>query len=372
MNVLLIGSGGREQALAWKILQSPRLNKLYVTIAPERLGLLLADKKAIQSIAIAETDVIALVKFACENMIDLVIIGPEQPLAAGLSDALRKNGVAVFGPSQAAAEIETSKAFAKQFMARHHIPTARFAICNDLSTAVAHLDEINYPIVIKASGLAAGKGVFLPQTISEAKEIARQLLVGHTLGSAGSEIVIEERLEGEEVSLLAFSDGRTLQVMPPVRDHKRLLDDNQGPNTGGMGAYSPVAGCDAQWAAGIATTILQPVINALHTEDRTFVGVLYAGLIVTTSGAQVIEFNARFGDPETQVLMRLLDSDLLTICEACAQQRLAEIKINWKNHSAACVVLAAKGYPEKPEIDQPIAGLNNPPAEISRSGAQRK
>ncbi len=358
MQILLIGAGGREQALAWKILQSPQLTKLYITAQQEQINFLFA-KKPVQTVAISETDSEALVAFARTNAIDLVIIGPEKPLAVGISDALSKAGIRVFGPSQAAAEIETSKSFAKNFMQRHHIPTARFAVFNNFAKATRYLDEISYPIVIKASGLAAGKGVFLPESIAEAKNILQQLLQEKTLGTAGAEILIEERLSGPEVSLLAFSDGVTVLPMLPARDHKRLFDNNQGPNTGGMGAFAPVPECDTQWIVKTTKEILQATIDGLRAEGRPFVGVLYAGLMLTERGPHVIEFNARFGDPETQVLMCLLDSDILTIATACATQRLSEISIQWKKGAAVGVVLAAKGYPDKPEQGKLIAGLDS-------------
>jgi phosphoribosylamine--glycine ligase len=361
MNVLLIGSGGREHAIAWKILQSPRVKKLYLTTTNASPIFLKQEFKNTEIItaAISETDISQFVNFASNNKIDLVIIGPEIPLAAGVSDALNKAGIAVFGPSQAAAQIETSKAFAKDFMARHNIPTARHAVFKNFATAINNVQKIHYPIVIKASGLAAGKGVFLPDSPSEIEEILRQIMVEHSLGSAGNEVIIEERLQGEEVSLLAFSDGVTVKAMPTARDHKRLLENNEGPNTGGMGVYAPVPGYSSADIDHWTATILQPTIDGLRAENKPFVGVLYAGLMLTAQGPRVLEFNCRFGDPETQVLLPLLDSDLIYIMEACVEQRLAQREIKWKNQSAVCVVLAAEGYPDQPKKGDVINGLEN-------------
>lgn len=359
MNILIIGSGGREHALAWKILQSPRVKKLYLTTTNASPIFLQQEFKHVEIITapIAETDPDTLINFAQEKKIDLVVIGPEKPLALGISDAFHKTGIPVFGPTQAAAQIETSKTFAKDFMVRHNIPTARYASFNDCAAALSYLNTIDYPIVIKAAGLAAGKGVFLPDSNTEAEDIVREVMLDHTLGDAGAEIIIEERLQGEEVSLLAFSDGVTVKAMPLARDHKRLGENNTGPNTGGMGAYAPVTLYSATQIKQWTETILQATINSLRNEGKPFVGILYAGLMLTNDGAKVLEFNARFGDPETQVLMPLLDSDLIDVLEACIEQRLNNFAIKWKNASAVCVVLAAEGYPEKPKTGEIISGL---------------
>jgi phosphoribosylamine--glycine ligase / phosphoribosylformylglycinamidine cyclo-ligase len=368
MNVLLVGSGGREHAIAWKLAQSPRLSRLW--IAPGNPGTALIG----ENIPLAVDDVSGLVQFAHQNAVDLVVIGPEAALAAGLSDALRAAGVAVFGPSQAAAQIETSKSFSKRFMQRHGISTACFAVFHELEPALKHLNEIDYPVVIKASGLAAGKGVILPVNKREAEKAVREMLLDGRFGGAGEEIVIEERLEGEEVSLLAFSDGLTLAVMPPAQDHKRLLDNDLGPNTGGMGAYAPAPACPPALQEQVLKNVLQPTIDGLRNEKMPFVGVLYAGLILTTEGPRVLEFNARFGDPETQVILPLLDSDLLAVFEACTQQKLAEILPQWKNLSAACVVVASGGYPEKSIPPAVITGLDTVLAncQIFHAGTCRK
>ncbi len=366
MKILLVGSGGREHALAWKILSSPRLTKLFVTstnASPFLLQQQYGDKIA-PPVKIAEDNIHELTQFAVQEKIDSVIIGGETPLAAGLSDALIKAGIPAFGPTQAAAQIEASKAFAKDFMTRHQIPTARYQTFTNLSNALHHVRTIDYPVVIKASGLAAGKGVFLPETLTETESILQELLQQHTLGAAGNEIVIEERLQGEEVSLLAFTDGYTVKVMPPARDHKRLLDNNQGPNTGGMGAYAPATTiCPPVLQTELTKTILEPAINGLRAEGKLFVGVLYAGLMLTTHGPRVIEFNCRFGDPETQVLLPLLDSDLLTIVKACTEGNLADCAVNWKNTHAVCVILASQDYPQKSATGFSINGLTTCDAE---------
>jgi phosphoribosylamine---glycine ligase len=352
MNVLIVGSGGREHALAWKVAQSPRCTRVYV--APGNAG-------TAENVPIRAEDTDALVAFARENKIELVLVGPEAPLAAGLADALRAAGVRVFGPSRAAAQIEASKAFAKAFMTRYHIPTARYATFADFYQAIGYLLEVDYPVVIKASGLAAGKGVILPTCADEAEAALRQLMLEREFGAAGDEVVIEERLSGEEVSVLAFTDGCTVKPMPPAQDHKRLRDGDEGPNTGGMGAFAPAPICPPSLVEEITRTILQPAVDGLRAEGRPFVGVLYAGLMLTPAGPRVLEFNCRFGDPETQVILPLLDSDLLDVCEACAAGRLAEVDVRWKEGAAACVVLAAEGYPRKYAKGREIFGLESAP-----------
>lgn len=358
MNILLIGSGGREHALAWKILQSPCLTQLYTTATNGSVLVLNKNSaKPITAIDIAENDHAALIQFAKENNIDIAVIGGETQLANGLSDKFLAASIKVFAPTQAAAQIETSKSFAKDFMLRHNIPTARYEIFNHYDAAINYINSVDYPVVIKASGLAAGKGVFLPTTVQEAETVLHQLFVEQTLGAASDEVVIEERLHGPEVSLLAFSDGATVKPMPPARDHKRLLDHDQGPNTGGMGVFAPVPNITAEQINEWTQTILQPTIDGLREENKPFVGVLYAGLMLTDKGAKVLEFNCRFGDPETQVLMPLLETDLIDVMEACTSQELDQCEIKWKHQSAVCVVLAAKGYPEKAQTGDAITGI---------------
>ncbi len=370
MKVLIVGSGGREHALAWKVAQSPRLTQLF--IAPGNAGAY--GLRATHHAPISDEDIPALVGLAKDQAIDLALIGPEVPLALGLADELRAMEVRVFGPSRLAAEIESSKAFAKAFMARHAIPTARFAVFTDFYQAIGHLLTIEYPVVIKASGLAAGKGVILPECADDAEAALRAIMLEKEFGAAGDEVIIEERLNGEEVSLLAFTDGVTVKVMPPAQDHKRLLDGDAGPNTGGMGAYAPAPICPPALTEELARTILQPTVDGLRAEGRPFVGVLYAGLMLTPEGPRALEFNCRFGDPETQALMPLLDSDLLDIAEACADGRLAEVDIKWKEGAAACVVIASEGYPGQYPSGRMIHGLNTPPenAAIFHAGTKRE
>ncbi len=350
LKILIVGSGGREHAIAWKVTQSPRLTQLFV--APGNAG------TAAHNVAIGAEDIPALVAFANERDIDLTIVGPEVPLALGLADALRAAGRSVFGPSQAAAQIEASKAFSKDFMARHHIPTARFATFTEFREAVKYLLNIDYPIVIKASGLAAGKGVILPDCADDAEAALRSIMLSREFGAAGDEVIIEERLSGPEVSLLAFSDGSTVKPMPPAQDHKRIYDNDQGPNTGGMGAYAPAPICPPPLVEEYTHTILQPTIDGLRAEGRPFVGVLYAGLMLTADGPRVLEFNCRFGDPETQAILPLLASDLLDVVEACVNHRLAEIEVKWRSGAAACVVIASEGYPGKYPSGREIHGLD--------------
>ena len=351
MKILIVGSGGREHAIAWKVAQSPLCSKLYT--APGNPGTAALG----ENVPLAADDVGGLARFARESQVDLVIVGPEASLAVGLSDALRQENILVFGPSRAAAQIESSKVFSKQFMQRHSIPTARFAVFSGFEEALAHVNAVDYPIVIKASGLAAGKGVLLPQSIEEAREALRSILVEKSFGAAGEQVVIEERLEGEEVSLLAFTDGVSVCVMPPAQDHKRLLEGDLGPNTGGMGAYAPAPVCPPGLIEHIQRTVLQPAVDGLRAEGLPFTGVLYAGMILTAAGPLVLEFNCRFGDPETQVILPLLESDLVEICAACAERRLGTVDITWRNEACATVVLASPGYPGKYRMSIPIQGL---------------
>jgi len=366
MKVLIIGSGGREHALAWKVAQSPRLTKLY--IAPGNPGTAALG----ENIAIKVDNHAGLAQLCKEKAIDLVVVGPEGPLAVGLGDDLHAAGFKVFGPSKRAAEIEASKTFSKAFMVRHHIPTARYEAFTDFDAALRHLHQVDYPVVIKASGLAAAKGVLVPETSAEAESALRQVMLDREFGSAGDEVVIEERLSGPEVSLIAFCDGNVARAMVPAQDHKRVFDGDQGPNTGGMGAYAPVPVCPPEMAAELTRAILQSAVDGLRAEGRPFIGALYAGLMLTADGPRVIEFNCRFGDPETQVILPLLDSDILDIFEACADGRLADVDIRWKDGAAACVVLASGGYPGKYASGHEITGLEaeSPNAFIFHAGTK--
>jgi len=352
VKVLIVGSGGREHALAWKVAQSPRLAQLFV--APGNAG------TAAYNVPIKADDTPALVAFATDQQIDLVIVGPEGPLALGLADALRAANRSVCGPSQAAAQIEASKAFSKAFMQRHHIPTARFATFTAYREALKYLLSVDYPLVIKASGLAAGKGVILPDCADDAEAALRSIMLDHEFGAAGDEVIIEERLSGPEVSLLAFSDGITIKPMPPAQDHKRIFDNDEGPNTGGMGAYAPAPILPPALVEEYTRSILQPTIDGLRAEGKPFVGVLYGGLMLTADGPRVLEYNCRLGDPETQAILPLLETDLIDIAEACATGRLNQIDIQWKTGAAACVVIASEGYPGAYPGGREIHGLNAP------------
>jgi phosphoribosylamine--glycine ligase/phosphoribosylaminoimidazole synthetase len=359
MNVLIVGSGGREHALAWKLSQSPHLSRLFCLPGNPGTALVATNLPG------RADDNRTVVEQARLQEIDLVLVGPETPLAAGLADALTDAGIPVFGPSAGAAQIESSKAFAKDFMKRHGLPAARSETFNHLEPALAFIRSNPFgragspahSIVIKASGLAAGKGVYLPESEQDFQAVLKALLVDGALGEAGRQVLIEERLEGREVSVLAFSDGHMVLPMPPVQDHKRLLDLDQGPNTGGMGTYAPSPACPPEIVDLVIDSILQPAIHGLRVEGIPFIGVLYAGLMLTAGGPRLLEFNCRFGDPETQVIMPLLETDLLEILLACTQGRLEEIAshVRWSSQSAACIVLAAPGYPEKPEYGQPIS-----------------
>ena len=365
--VLIVGSGGREHAIAWKVAQSQRLGQLYCL--PGNPG----TAQFAQNVAeISPEDHPAILRFCFEKQIDLVIIGPEIYLAAGLADVLKGADIKVFGPSKEAAQIESSKVFSKNFMSRHAIPTARYASFNNIADALNHLAQVAYPVVIKASGLAAGKGVILPETMQEAKAALDSMLTGDKFGEAGSEVVIEERLNGQEITLLSFSDGMTVKPMVPSQDHKRALEGDLGLNTGGMGAYSPVPACPPDMVEQLVRMAMQPAVDGLRVEGYPFVGVLYGGFILTPDGPRVIEFNCRFGDPETQVVLPLLESDFLEIAMACAEGRLDQVEICWKDGAAACVVLASGGYPGKYTTGYPIAGLEveRPNAVVFHAGTK--
>ena len=350
MKILIIGSGGREHAITWKVCQSPKAEKVFVL--PGNPG---TSQIATNVEGVSVDNRQDLIGFCKMNQVDLVIVGPEIPLADGLVDSLSDAGIRCFGPKQAAAQIEASKSFAKDFMARHNIPTARYATFNHLDEALDYLNKVDYPIVIKASGLAAGKGVILPETDDEARATLEDVLAKKVFGDAGTEVIIEERMTGQEVSLMAFTDGTTVVPMVSAQDHKRLLDGDEGPNTGGMGAYAPAPIFTSQLLKEAVEKVLQPAVDGLRIEGRKFVGVLYAGLMLTSDGIRVLEFNCRFGDPETQVVLPLLETDLIEVAEACIDGRLHEVDVQWKNGAAVCVVLASKGYPEKSEKGQVVS-----------------
>jgi phosphoribosylamine--glycine ligase len=352
-NVLVIGSGGREHALAWKISQSPKVGKLY--IAPGNGGTQLLG----QNLSIKPSDVDGLVDFANNNNIDITIIGPDDLLAAGIVNFFQEQGLRVFGPTLAAAQIEASKAFAKKLMGKAKIPTASFKIFkrHEYDEAWEYIQNQGVPIVVKASGLALGKGVYPCKTLEEAEDALKKIMVERVHGVAGDEIVIEEYLEGQEISIHAFCDGESSSLMLTSQDHKPIFDGDQGPNTGGMGTFAPVPWITQGLIEKIGQTIVRPALNGLAEQGHPFMGCLYPGLKITEQGPKVLEFNARFGDPETQSYMRLLKTDLLDIVEACVDKRLNEIEIEWKLGFAVCVVVASGGYPGKYKKGIPIYGI---------------
>ena len=360
MKVLIVGSGGREHALAWKIAQSPRVERVYAACGNGGTAGILrrGDASPISCNVPILDNIPELVAFATDNEIALTIVGPEGPLALGIVDAFQEAGLAVFGPTQAAARLESSKAFAKDFMERHGIPTARSRTFSDYESALRYLRTFDGGVVVKASGLAAGKGVIVAEGPADAEAALRDIMPGRAYGAAGDLVIVEERLEGPEVSLLAFTDGFTVVPMPPAQDHKRLLDGDQGPNTGGMGAYAPAPVLDAQTARWCVDHVMQATVDGMRQEGTPYQGVLYAGLMLTDQGPRVLEFNARFGDHETQVILPLLETDLLDVLEACVAGRLARQEVRWQaGAAAACVVMSSGGYPGAYERGLPITGL---------------
>ncbi len=355
MQILLIGSGGREHALAWKLAQSGQVEKIFA--APGNPGIAAVEKCECVELNLNDLDRVA--DFAEEHGIDLTVVGPEATLVAGIADVFAARGLAVFGPSKAAAELEGSKAFAKNLMAKYNIPTAFFKVCEDLETAKAYVKEKGAPIVIKADGLAAGKGVVVAMTEAEAYEAIDEMMgEQHKFGGAGARVVIEEFMQGEEASLLAFTDGEHIVPMIASQDHKRAFDGDKGPNTGGMGTYAPAPVLTDILRLRAVEKILKPVVAAMKAEGRTYKGCLYAGLMVCGDEVKVVEFNCRFGDPETQVVLPLLDGDLAEIMLACATGGLDKVSIGWHDKAAVCVVLASGGYPEYYAQGYPISGLD--------------
>lgn len=348
MNILVIGSGGREHALYWKLSESPQTEQIYAIPGNPGMG---------ASAAIALDDHAAILRFVKEHEIGLVVVGPEVPLMNGLVDKLEAAGIRTFGPRANAAEIEGSKSFAKDLMKKYGIPTARYEVFTAAEPARAYIRQEGAPIVVKADGLAAGKGVIVAMTEQEALDAVDAIMEDHSFGDAGARVVIEEFMEGEEASLLAFTDGTTIRPMISAQDHKRAYDGDRGPNTGGMGTYAPAPVMTPEMTERAVEEILKPTIAAMAKEGRVYRGCLYLGLMVTADGPKVVEFNARFGDPETQVVLPLLDSDLVAIMCACADGTLADVPIRWKDGAAVCVVLASGGYPGHYDKGQEIHGL---------------
>ncbi len=358
MKVLVVGGGGREHTLVWKLKKSPRVREIYC--APGNAGI----ARDAACVNIGAEDIPGLLAFALNKKIDLTLVGPEAPLTAGIVDAFQDAGLKIFGPSRAAAEIEGSKVFAKDIMARHGIPSAGYAVFTDPAEARAYIDKIGAPCVVKAEGLAAGKGVIVAEDRQTALDAVQSIMVDKAFGKAGERLVVEERLTGEEVSILAFTDGFNVVPMISSQDHKRAFDDDQGPNTGGMGAYAPAPVYTPEMHGQVMEEILIPIIRAMDAEGCTYRGVIYAGLMVTAQGPKVLEFNARFGDPEAQPVLMLLETDLVEIIEAVLENRLDKVEIKWKDQACVCVVLASGGYPGSYEKGKVIRGLDQVPGDV--------
>ena len=351
MKVLIVGGGGREHAIAWKVAQSPKVEKIYC--APGNAGI--AGLAECVDIGVMDFD--AQVTFAREHGIDLVIVGPDDPLAAGAADAFEAAGLRVFGPRKNAAILEGSKAFSKDLMKKYNIPTASYETFDSAEDALAYLEDAPMPIVLKADGLALGKGVLICNTREEAKEGVKTLMLDKQFGSAGDRIVVEEFMTGREVSVLSFVDGKTIKIMTSAQDHKRAGDGDQGLNTGGMGTFSPSPFYTEEVDAFCRKYIYQPTVDAMKAEGREFKGIIFFGLMLTDKGPKVLEYNARFGDPETQVVLPLLESDLLKVMTACTEGTLADTEVRFSDGAAACVILASGGYPVAYEKGKPITGL---------------
>ncbi len=352
MKLLVVGSGGREHAIAWRLAQSPRVQKVYV--APGNGGT--AREAGVENVAI--TDIRALVEFALAEKIHLTVVGPEAPLAEGIVDSFRNRGLRIFGPSRACAQLESSKRFAKEFMKRHGIPTAAYASFDDARAAHEYVDSRGAPIVVKADGLAAGKGVFVAMSAADAHRAIEQILIERTMGTAGNRIVIEEFLEGEEASFIVLADGERVLPLATSQDHKRLKDGDEGPNTGGMGAYSPAPVVTPELHARVIREVIQPVLAGMAQEGHPYSGFLYAGLMIDASGnPRVLEFNCRLGDPETQPILLRLRSDLFELIERAVDGRLDHATAEWDRRPALGVVLAAAGYPDAPKKGDVVNGL---------------
>ena len=350
-NVLIIGSGGREHALAWKLAQSPRIGKLYV--APGNGG----TRDIAENIAIEAVSAKNLARFAEKNSVNLTVVGPDDPLALGVVDVFQSRGLRIFGPTRAAAQIEASKAFAKRLMRDNDIPTAPFRIFRKYNNAIEYVRKHGAPLVIKVSGLALGKGAYPCRTLVEAENALVEIMIKRAHKQAGNEVIVEEFLDGQEVSIHALCDGKTSVLLPAAQDHKPIFDGDKGKNTGGMGAIAPVPWVSVQTLRDVNEQIVLPTLEALSRKGRSFGGCLYPGLKMTNEGLKVLEYNARFGDPETQSYMRLLKTDLLDILDACVDGELAEFAIEWNPGFAVCVVLASGGYPGKYEKEIPIFGI---------------
>ena len=367
MKILVIGSGGREHALAWKLAQSSRVTD--VLVAPGNAGTATEDK--CRNVAVKASDIDGLLALAQSEGVGLTVVGPEVPLVLGVVDAFRAAGLRIFGPTAAAAQLEGSKAFAKDFLARHGIPTAFYAVHTEVEPALAYVRDKGAPIVIKADGLAAGKGVIVAMTLAEAEDAVRDMLSGNAFGDAGARVVIEEFLDGEEASFISMVDGRTALPMATSQDHKRVGDGDTGPNTGGMGAYSPAPVVTADVHARVMREVVEPTVHGMIKDGVPFTGFLYAGLMIDASGApKVIEFNVRFGDPETQPVMLRLTSDLVDLVEAAIDGKLDVTTAQWDERPSLGVVMAARPYPESPITGDVITGLDSDQGDIHHHGAK--
>lgn len=369
MKILVIGSGGREHALAWKIAQSPRVAE--VLVAPGNAGTAREDK--CRNVAVGATEIDRLVELVKQEGVALTVVGPEAPLVAGVVDRFRSEGLRIFGPTAAAAQLEGSKAFAKDFLARHGIPTAHYAVFTETAPALAYVREKGAPIVIKADGLAAGKGVIVAMTLAEAESAIQDMLAGNAFGAAGARVVVEEFLDGEEASFISMVDGRTALPMATSQDHKRVGDGDTGPNTGGMGAYSPAPVVTPEVHGRVMREVVNPTVQGMIADGVPFTGFLYAGLMIDGNGApKVIEFNVRFGDPETQPVMLRLRSDLVDLVEAAIDGRLDATEADWDPRPSLGVVMAAANYPETPKTGDAIHGLDADlgPAKVFHAGTR--
>ncbi|MBI3812440.1 MAG: phosphoribosylamine--glycine ligase [Nitrospirae bacterium] len=352
MKILVIGSGGREHALVWKLARSPRVEALYCAPGNPGMG------RNARCVPIKTDDLDELLEFAKRKAVDLTVVGPELPLTMGIVDRFKEAGLRIIGPSRGAAEVEASKAFSKSFMERHHIPTAHARIFDEPEPAIRYIKEHGAPIVVKVDGLAAGKGVIMAQDETEAILAVDLILRRKQFGEAGSRLLLEDLLDGEEATFLVFTDGKTVIPMVTSQDHKRVYDQDQGPNTGGMGAYSPAPVLTEALQLQVLREIVRPTVDGLAREGRPFQGILYVGLMLTTDGPKVLEYNARFGDPETQVILTRLETDLVDILEALESCRLDQIEVLWSPKVSVCVVLTAKGYPATYESGRPITGID--------------
>jgi phosphoribosylamine--glycine ligase len=353
MKVLIVGGGGREHAIAWKLSQSRYVDKIYCT--PGNAGI----AEIAECIDVDSSDFSSLVDFVKYEWIDLTVVGPEDPLSRGIVDVFERDGRRIVGPTKAAAQLEYSKVFSKEFMKKHRIPTAEYKVFTSYIHAEDYVRMKGAPIVIKADGLAAGKGVFVASTVDNAIDAVRLIMKDKAFGDAGEKVIVEECLQGEEASFMVFTDGKSIVPMVSSQDHKRVFDNDEGPNTGGMGAYSPAPAVTKEIESAVMNTVMKPTIEGLRSEGIKYKGILYAGLMINNGNPYVLEFNCRLGDPETQPVLLRLDSDIVEILMAITDEKLSELDINWKDESAVCVVLASGGYPGKYERGMMISGLND-------------